>query len=43
MFFEKPSIDGTPKCARDEIKIKRAPAEIAGFTRGRVIFQIAWL
>ena len=24
MFFEKPNIDGTPKCARDEIKIKSA-------------------
>ena len=40
MFFEKPKIDGTPKCASDEIKINKAPAEIAGLTRGRVIFQM---
>ena len=33
-------MDGTPKWARELIRISSAPAEIAGSTSGRVIFRI---
>ena len=31
---------GTPKCAREEIRISNAPAEMAGVTSGIVILRI---
>ena len=31
---------GTPKCASEVVRISSAPAEMAGFTSGSVIFQI---
>ena len=36
---------GTPKWAREEIRISRAPAEMAGVTSGMVIFRmtVPWL